>query len=135
MNNKFKATILGVAAAAMLMVPAAVNAQTKDDGGITRNQPGTTVPQVPRVNHFLGNVNLAPGAYGPVELVLPAAYRFNVQSIEVTGPLSQHVHVQLTELGYKILFSADSFNTTVTVKITNFGGDWGYYTVNVQPVG
>lgn len=137
MKKTIKLGLLGAVASAILALPVAASAQTSSPNEFLSTTPQTTViRQLPPIFiHNLGTVYLHPGASGPVELSLPTNFKYDVQSIEITGPLSQFVHAQITNFGSKILFSSDGAKTTVTVKITNSTGLWGYYTVIVQPVG
>lgn len=132
MRKTFKLGLLGAVASAILALPVAASAQTSSPNESLSTTPQTTVI---RQLHNLGTVYLHPGASGPVEQYLPASFKYDVQSIVITGPLSQFVHAQITNFGSKILFSSDGAKTTVTVTITNSTGSWGYYTVIVQPVG
>lgn len=137
MKNTIKLGLLGAVASAILALPMAAGAQTSSSNEFLSTTPQTSVisPLPPIFIHNLGTVYLHPGASGPVEQYLPTTFKYDVQSIEITGPLSQFVHAQITNFGSKILFSSDGAKTTVTVKITNSTGFWGYYTVIVQPVG
>ncbi|NEW05864.1 hypothetical protein GK047_07525 [Paenibacillus sp. SYP-B3998] len=137
MNKTIKLGLLGAVASAILALPVAASAQTSSPKEFLSTTPQTTViRQLPPIYiHNLGTVYLHPGASGPVEKDLPTNFKYDVQSIQITGPLSQFVHAQITNFGSKILFRSDGAKTTVTVKITNSTGMWGYYTVIVQPVG
>ncbi len=92
----------------------------------------------PAVDHLLGTVNLHPakGVSGAAEMTLPAFLKYDVSNFSPLGPLSSFVNVKLANNGANISFSTSVMaKTTMVWRVVNNKGQWGYYIINVEPIG
>ncbi|SFA77228.1 hypothetical protein SAMN05216312_101394 [Cohnella sp. OV330] len=106
----------------------------------TKNEWGYFIVNVspPAVSHLLGTVNLHPakGASDTVEMELPVSFMYDVASFHPDGPYIWASQLKFTHNGTKVSFST-SFMSRTTMRwiFFNSKGQWGYYIINVEPIG
>lgn len=92
----------------------------------------------PAVDHFLGTVNLHPtkGASDTVEVNLPVFLMYDVDYYNASGPYNGISQMKFTHNGTKVSFSTSLMSkTTMRWCFFNSKGQWGYYIINVEPIG
>ncbi|MGO4272687.1 hypothetical protein AB4Z22_23075 [Paenibacillus sp. TAF58] len=124
--------------------------RTLPNEGITQPKPAIDVVPL-TMSHYWGTVNLLPEGNKTEDnsRYLPENFNFSVKSIEITGPNSDLVYAQTWNVYHPLDWYSSPYSqfsqetgisfyslgggTTVTVKVTNYNNEWGYFIVNVSP--